>query len=80
MLPRKKPERRNLDHRSVECGDKSNPSDLGRIDLGQSVPANVRLFRKRNGLRLPNPLTKLWIVTCQSGDRIFDKARSARER
>jgi len=48
-----KPERRNLDHRSVECEDKSNPPHLGRIDLEQFVRRERAIARKGKGLRTP---------------------------
>jgi hypothetical protein len=53
VLPRKKPERCNLDHRSVECRGKSNPSDHGQIDLAQLVRCERATVRRGNGLRVP---------------------------
>jgi hypothetical protein len=59
---------------------KSNPSDWERIDLGQLVPSERAIARKGKRPQVTDPVTRLWIVTRQSDDRIFDKARIARKR
>jgi hypothetical protein len=42
-----------MDHRSIECEGKSNPSDWERIDLAQLVRCERAALQKRNGLRVP---------------------------
>jgi hypothetical protein len=53
VLPRKKPERCNLDHRSVECGGNLTHRIGSELILDNWCRANVRLFEKEKGLRLP---------------------------
>jgi hypothetical protein len=75
-----KPERCNLDHRSEECGGNLTHRIGSELILDNWCRANVRLLEKEKGPQVTDPVTKLWIVTRQSDDRIFDKARIARER
>ena len=71
VLPRTEPERRNLDHRSVECGSQSIGLDRGRIDLAQMVRCKLLLailsasggIRRSLGRRLLGALLNRRAVT-----------------